>query len=280
MYKKILAAVNEFSNSEIAARYAITLAKSCQAKLFLVFVAGKNIERDTLKRAESALERLFIEAKNNDIEVESAVESGEPFEKIKEIVKEHDIDIVFTATRREDVKRRFFVRTLARDLMIKLPCSVAMVRIVRMGRGYPKNILVPFRGHMRHLEERACFVAKLAQAIGSTITLFHLPPPITSFFHGEIHLKPAQREIHIPKDIEKFIECLDKYEVRHEKRTGYGVVSRAITIEAAKRRHDLIVMGASERSLLRSIIYGNPVEHVLRETPCNLIILRPRHEHQ
>jgi nucleotide-binding universal stress UspA family protein len=34
-------------------------------------------------------------------------------------------------------------------------------------------------------------------------------------------------------------------------------------------------MGASERSLLKSIIRGNPVEEVLRETPCNLIILRP-----
>jgi hypothetical protein len=34
-------------------------------------------------------------------------------------------------------------------------------------------------------------------------------------------------------------------------------------------------MGASERSLLRSIISDNPVENVLRETPCNLIILRP-----
>jgi len=37
-------------------------------------------------------------------------------------------------------------------------------------------------------------------------------------------------------------------------------------------------MGASERSLLSSILKGNPVEEVLRETPCDLIILKPRHE--
>jgi nucleotide-binding universal stress UspA family protein len=35
-------------------------------------------------------------------------------------------------------------------------------------------------------------------------------------------------------------------------------------------------MGASERSLLSSFIRGNPVENVLRETTCDLIILRPR----
>jgi nucleotide-binding universal stress UspA family protein len=35
------------------------------------------------------------------------------------------------------------------------------------------------------------------------------------------------------------------------------------------------VMGASERGLVRSMIGGNPVEAVLRETPCNLMILKP-----
>jgi len=280
MYKKILAAVNEFTNSEVAARYAITLSQSCQAKLSLVFVAEDKLSRDAFKRAESALERLFIEAKEYDVEVESITEKGDPFQRISDMVRKNKMDMVFTATRREDVSKRFFMKTLAREFMVKLPCSVAMVRVVRMGKIHPKNILVPLRGRMTHLEERACFVARLAEVFNSAVTLFHLSNPITSFFHGEIHLKPAQREEYIPKDIEQFTECLYKYHIHHEKKTGYGAVSRSITIEAAHRRNDLIVMGASERSLLKSIISGNPVEDVLRETPCNLIILRPKHEHK
>jgi nucleotide-binding universal stress UspA family protein len=149
-----------------------------------------------------------------------------------------------------------------------------------MGKIYPKNILVPLRGHITNLEERACFVAKLAEGFESSVTLFHSPSPITSFFHGEIHLKPAQREEHIPKDIEQFTESLHRYKITLEKRTGYGRISSAITIEAAHRRKDLIIMGASERNLLSSIVSGNPVEDVLREAPCNLIILRPTHEHR
>ncbi|MEW6067501.1 MAG: universal stress protein [Nitrospirota bacterium] len=279
MYKRILAAVNEFTNSEIAARYALSLAKSCQAGLSLVFVAGDRIEREVFRHAESALERLFIEAEEQGIAVESITEKGDPLKKILEIVNKNSIDIVFTATRREDIKKRFFVKTLAREFMVKLPCSVAMVRVVRMGRTHPKNILIPLRGRTKGLEERAYFVAKLAEGFGSTVTLFHSSRPITSFFHGEIHIKPAQREEHIPKDIEKFTEYLNKYTIPHEKRTGHGSVARAITIEAAHKRNDLIVMGASERSLLKSIISSNPVEEVLRETPCNLIILRPKHKY-
>jgi nucleotide-binding universal stress UspA family protein len=276
MYKKILAAVNEFSNSEIAARYALTLARTARAKLFLVFVAQGKIEKDKLRHAESALERLFLSAGNNGVEVESSIESGEPVRKIYELVKEHGIDIVFTATRREDVKKRFFVNTIARQLMMKLPCSVAMVRVVKMGGIHLKNILVPVRDRISNLEERAYFVAKLAEVSDSSVTLFHLHKPVTSFFRGEIHLTPFQREKQIPKDIEEFRAHLKKYKIPYERKTGLGSVARAITIEAAHRRNDLIVMGASDRSLLSSIVKGNPVENVLRETPCNMIIFRAR----
>jgi len=279
MYKRILAAVNEFTNSEIAARYAIALAKSSQAKLSLVFVAEDKLNRDAFRHAENALERLFVDTEAQDIEVESITEKGSPFEKISDIVRKDRIDIVFTATRREDIEKRYFTKTLAREFMLKLPCSVAMARIVRMGKTHPKNILVPLRGQMTHLEERGCFAARLAEEFHASVTLFHLSNPITSFFHGEIHLKPAQREKRIPRDIEQFTECLYRYQIHHEKKIGYGAVSRSITIEAAHRRNDLIIMGASERTLLRSIISGNPAEEVLRETPSNLIILKPRLEH-
>ncbi|MEW6002422.1 MAG: universal stress protein [Nitrospirota bacterium] len=280
MYKKILAAVNEFTNSEMAARYAIALSRSCEARLFLVFVAEEKINRNILRHVKSSLDGLFIEAKSSNVEVESVIERGDPFKKITGMVKENNIDILFTATRREDITKRFFVKTLAREFIVKLPCSVAMVRVVRMGKMHPKRILVPLRGHMTGIEERAFFVAKLAQAFDSAVTLFHTTSPIKSFFHGEIYLKAAQREEHIPKDMERFIELLNKYEIIHEKRTGHGRIARAITIEAALRRDDLVVMGASERSLLSSLIRGNPMEDVLRETPCNLVIFRPRHEHQ
>ncbi len=278
MYKKILAAVNEFTNSEITARYAIALAKSCKAALSLVFVAEDKLDKEVFRQVESAIERLFIEAEEHNVEVKSIIEKGNPLKRISDIVNQNNIEIAFTATRREDVSKRFFVRTFARELMVNLPCSVAMVRVVSMGKIHPKNILVPLRGHMTFLEERACFVAKLSQVFNAQVTLFHQHSPIASFFHGEIPLKPAEREEYIPKDIEEFTGCLKRYDIGHEKRIGYGTISRAITIEAAHRRHDLIVMGASERSLFKSIASGNPVEEVLRETPCNLIILRPKHK--
>ena len=278
MYKKVLAAVNELTNSEVATRYAIAFAKSCRASLSLVFVASPGIGPDIFRQAESALQRLFIEAQKHGIDVESITETGNPFDKINGIVKKNGIDIVFAATRRQDMRKRFFAKTFAREFALKLPCSVAMVRVVRMGKPHPGHILVPFRGRMTGVREMAFFTAKIAEGFGSSVTLFHLPPSMTSFFHGEILLKPLQREEHIPTEVEHFLEYLTKYSVPHEKRTSHGSVARAITIEASLRKNDLIIMGASERSLLGSLVGGNPVEDVLRETTCNLIVFRPAHD--
>jgi nucleotide-binding universal stress UspA family protein len=262
----------------VAARYALALARACQAKLSLVFASEEGTGRDVLRRAESALERLFIDAESAGIEVESVVEKGDPSDKISEQVAEHGIDIVFAATRREDVEKRFFARTVARKLMLKLPCSVVMVRVVRMGRPAPGNILVPMGGRAADLDERAFFVAKLAQGLGSKVTLFHMPKPMSRFFHGEVHLKPVEREERLPKDVHDFVETLHRFGIPHEKKTAHGHVARSITAEAAAGRNDLVVMGASQRGLLGKVVGISPVEDVLRETRCNLMIIRPRHE--
>ncbi|MBM4284827.1 MAG: universal stress protein [Deltaproteobacteria bacterium] len=275
-YRRILAAVNEHSNSELAARYALSLAQACGARLSLVFVAQDRVTPEALHRAEASLERLFTEAAERSLEVESIVQRGRPLDRIRELVAERGIDLVFAATRREDVARRYFTRTQARELMLHLPCSVALVRLVHPGRVHPRRILVPFRGHLTRLEERGHFVARLAQVFGAQVTLFHAPRSLTGFFHGELHLRPAEREAFVPEDMEKFIRSLQHHQVAHDRRLGHGRVGAAIAVEAALRRSDLIVMGASERGLLRSLLSGNPVEEVLQESPCNLIIFMPR----
>lgn len=280
MYKKILAAVNEHLNSEISARYALNLARACNAKLYLCFIADKDISKSDFGRAEDAMKRLFIEAEDSDIRVESITETGAPVSEIDKIARKEDIDIVFAATRREDVEKRFFSGTTARRLSLTLPCSVALVRVVHMGRMHPKKIMIPLKGDKGGLTEMSYFAAMLASAFKAKIHIFHVTKPITKFFHGEVHLKPVEWEERFPKDIDDFIEHLNRYNASHEKKLAPGSAGRGITIEATSKRHDLIIMGASGRNLIDSLLKGNPVEEVLRDTPCNLIILKPRHENK
>ncbi len=278
MHKKILAAVNEHLNSEVAARYALHLAKEHNAKLYICFVAEKCMSQHNCRSAEDAVKRLFNEAMAMNVQAESIAEMGDPVAEIKKIVQHENISIVFAATRREDIKRRFYSGTIARSLSLKLPCSVALVRVVHSGRVHPKRILVPLKAKLDHVSERASFVTHMAHAFNSKVFVFHAPRPLTKFFHGEIQLTPPEWEERRSKDIAHFITYLKDHDVEHEGRLLPGQTARNITIEAFAKRHDLIIMGASERNLLTSLFKGNPVEEVLRNTPCDLIILKPRHE--
>lgn len=278
MYKRILTAVNEHLNSEIAARYAVNLARITGAKLYLCFVAEKGQAAESINRAEEAIKRLFIEAEQIGINTEAITETGDPVRKIGKIVRSEEIDIIFASTRREDIQRRFYSGTVARRLSINLPCSVALVRIAHTGRIYPKEILIPLKARIDHVEERVYFTAKIAQAFGSKVFIFHSPEAVSKFFHGEIHLTPLEWEEKLPKGISDFMEHMKRYRIVHVGRSVPGSIGRMITIEAFSKRHDLIIMGASQRSMLSSILRGNPVEEVLRNTPCDLVILKPRRE--
>ncbi|MBI4688031.1 MAG: universal stress protein [Nitrospirae bacterium] len=276
MYKKILSAVNEQINSQVTARYAIHLAKECSAKLYLCFVAEKGLSDDSFNKAEDALKGLFLEAQRLGIDTEIITATGEPVQKIEEITKKEAIDIVFAATRREDVRRKFYKGTVARRLLLRLPCTVAIVRVVHIGRVLPKKILVPLKEGSGNIKEKAYFISKLARVFGSKVFFFHTPRPIKKFFHGEIHLTRGELEKQTPKDVMAFADNVQKEGVSYEIDLVAGMAGKAITIEAFAKRHDLIIMGSSGRSLLGTIIKGNPVEEVLRETPCDLIILKPK----
>lgn len=280
MYKRILSAVNEHLNSEITARYAMSLTRACNARLYLAFISQRGMPDAVFNKAEESMKRLFVEAERMNIPVEAITGSGEPVVEIDKIVRHEGIDIAFASTRREDIERRFYAGTVARRLSLHLPCSVAIVRVVHTGRIHPHKILLPLKARIDHIKERAYFIAKIASAFNSKVFVFHVTKPITKFFHGELHLTPAEWEERRTADIENFIRHLKRYEIAHEGRLIPGTPSRSITIEAASKRHDLIIMGASERSLITSILKGNPVEDLLRETPCDLIILKPRHEDQ
>jgi len=276
MYKKILTAVNEHLNSEIAAKYALNLARATEAKLYISFIAEPSLSPQDIGRAEEAVKRLFIEAGEAGIEVEAVTGAGEPVRKLGELVRREGVDIVFASARRADTERRFYAGTVARRLSMSLPCSVAIVRVVHIGRIHPKEILVPLKAKVDHVEERAYFTAKLAQAFGSNVVVFHAPQPVSKFFHGEIHLTPLEWEKALPKDVAHFMEHIHRYKVTHTGKFVPGRTGRAIAIEAFSKRHDLIIMGASRRSLLSSLFKGNPVEELLRHTPCDLIILKPK----
>ena len=277
MYKRVLATVNEHLNSEFAARYALQFAHQAGARIYFCSVAEKGIGEKVFQLAEDAVRRLSFLAEQLGMQTDCILSTGEPVEQIVKIVANEKIDLVFAATRREDVDARLYARTVSRRLSLKLPCSVALVRVVNLGRAHPRTILVPLKARIDHVDERAFFTGTMADAYNARIHLLHTTAANGHLFPKSTQFTPVTwKDRDLPADLERFIEQLRRSGLTLEKKLVSGTAGRSITIEAAAKRHDMIIMGASERSLLSSLIRGNPVERVLRETICDLIILKPR----
>jgi nucleotide-binding universal stress UspA family protein len=275
MYRKILAAVNENVNSEVAGRYAKHLARVAGAKLILCSVREPRQTDRSFELARDAARRLQQQARDAGVEAECRYESGDPAERLRAIVAAEGVDLLFAAMRRRWARKRIVPGKHAGRRLLRLPCSVALVHVVHMGRIHPRDILVPLKEHIEHVPERAEFLALLAKAFEARVHLFHVTRPLSRFFHGETHLTPLQWEERVPPDIARFIGHLEGLGIEHEKRLSPGSTGKSIAIEASSRRRDLIIMGASERGLIDLFLGGDPVKEVLRETTCNLILLKP-----
>ncbi len=276
MYTRVLAAMNEHLNSEVAARYARQLAKAAGAQLFLCAVEEEGAAEADAEQAREAARRVQHAAREAGVETECLFTRGDPVRTIARIARDQGIDLVFAATRHEDVTRRFYAGpTVARRLLHALPCSVALVRVVHLGRIHPHEILLPLKARIDHVPERAYFTAMLARSFEAVIHVLHTSRSVRRFFRDESFLTPLDWEAKPPADIVRFLDHLDRYQVQHDERLEPGATGRSITVEAAARRRDLIVMGASVRNPIDYLLRGNPVEEVLRDTPCNLIVLRP-----
>ena len=80
--------------------------------------------------------------------------------------------------------------------------------------------------------------------------------------------------------------CCERVEQAIRQRLGLGskvmdarvVVSddvpKEILIAANKTKSRLIYMGASERNLTERLVYGNPIERVLRDATCDVAVYR------
>jgi nucleotide-binding universal stress UspA family protein len=145
MYRKILAAVNEQVNSEIAARYALHVAKQANARIYFCSIGENGINAKGFHAAEEAVKRLSARARELGVPSECILKTGDPAAQLAKIAVAEDIDLVFAATRHADVEKRFYARTTAKRLLLNLACSVALVRVVHMGRIHPQEILVPLK---------------------------------------------------------------------------------------------------------------------------------------
>lgn len=262
-YHKIVSVINEHTVSTVVARYAISLAASCKAELVLYAAHDVNCDEILLHNTIRHMDQMYAVASALGIHVTTITESGDLSTLLPKYVQAEKADLVFyplTSYKRygADVQRR-----IIRQLLRSIKPDLAIMRAINMAKPHPGHILVPLDRVVSDNERRLLFISELAKSFHSQVTLYHL----TAEHDGK----------GMPDDIAGFRKQLEQQQVTVMERSGVGHIGKSITVEAITRHMDLIVLGASERGVLRRMFFGDPAGDVLHQPPCNTVLFRAAH---
>jgi nucleotide-binding universal stress UspA family protein len=252
-YRKIFSVVNECTASTVIARYAISLAAACNADLVL-YAAGDDMGAGATRHAtDRHLDHLATVAAEMNIPVTRIIENGSIGVLLPKRVATEQADQVFYPLTNCS---RHAVRQLVRSTIPEL----AIMRAITMAKPHPGHILAPLGKVIGNAERYLRFVSSLAKSFNAQVTLYHL------FAAGKAEV--------MPDAVVLFGKKLREQGITVQERSGSGPLGRAVTMEAIAHHNDLIIVGASERNLLRRIFFGNPAADVLLHPPCNTVLFR------
>lgn len=258
-YRTIFSIITENTASTVTARYAIALATAVNARLVL-YAAHDSSDEKTLLHTERHLDHLFAAAHGNGIAVTRIAETGPVTHLLPKRVLAEKADLVFYPLTTEDHYDAPLQGEAVHRFLRSIKADLAIMRIMHMGKPHPRHILAPLGGVVAHSERRTFFLAALAKCFHSHVTLFH---------------SPRSGKSHTPEDIIILRDTLRLDHLDVLERRGSGHIGKSIILEAISHHNDLIVMGASERSMLRRLFFGDPAGHVISRPPCNAILFRP-----
>ncbi|HUW68515.1 MAG TPA: universal stress protein [Candidatus Nanoarchaeia archaeon] len=275
IYNKILAAVDGGFTAESAAKYAILIAEHCDAKLYLIFVITKNLDEKYVTLGRLSVERLVNYARSRGIEADGQIIQGPVVETIKSIVENHNIDLVISSTRHKDSKSRYFVRSISQKLMRSLSCSMIVIKVTHPGKTlHIQKILVPVMIGSYHAEERAYLISKLDSKARIRVLRVEKTSRTSALLttHDEkLKLRSMGREL-----LQPLAKELSNYDIPADMYVDMAPnYAEAVLKNAAAGHFDLIIIGATNKDIIRQIVQGNPVEEILRKTSCDVIIWHP-----
>ncbi|MGB9079758.1 MAG: universal stress protein [Desulfuromonadaceae bacterium] len=259
-YRTILAVINEHTGSTVSARYAMALALAGGSELVLYCAHGEGSSGMTVRHSDRHLDHLFEDALALDIAVTRVTETGTITRLLPHRAQAEGADLVFYPLTPDERYGATLQQQTAHHLLRSVRADLAVMRIMHMGKPHPHRILVPVGCVISDREQRVRFVAALAKGFHSQVTLFH---------------RHDIGKHDLPDD---FVVMRNELRLRHLpvlERSGSGDIARAIALEAVSHHNDLIVLGATERGMLRRLFFGNPAGDVMHAPPCNAILFRP-----
>ena len=266
-------------NGDWVSHYAVRIAaRHPERTLHLVHVQDRTAGWTELR---GKLERIAAECELAGVRCETALHP------LRQTVAGTLVDaipagketLLICGTRVRAGRRGLLAGTVSEDLLRRRHCPTVALRVVQPGLlGLPRDFLIPLAGHPRGLKAALPFLSLLSTDV-ARIHLLLVREVTTARFRR----LPATRAEHMSVDGRRYLHEAEavlagEETLAHARLDSLVVISddvpKEIVITANRTKSRLILMGASERNLRQRFFYGNPIEQVLRETPCDVAVYR------
>src|SRR5574340_11596 len=288
--KHILLATDGSESSEGAVKEAIYLAKSCVAKLSVIFVLETNPEFETegLKLVEKMelaarehLELIRQEAAVNNVEVEVIVRrTDQPFKAIIEAAAKMKSDVIVMGRRGRSGLEKMLMGNVAAKVIGYAPCKVLVVP--RLARISCTNILVATDGSKYSVAAatEAIGIAKRCKSNLFIITAVHTEAlssmdPDTGYTQNQREVIEKQELQRAERNLSSVKELAEKEGIVHaESILADGRPHEVITKAAREKNIDLIVVGSHGRTGISRFLMGSVTERVIGHSESAVLIVK------
>lgn len=279
---RLLCPIDLTTDADSALRYAVALARTYEAKLYVFHCVESlahvdeaeiltKIYEDTIRNQAALTESVLFE---------TVVIEGEPTFAISQAAAERKIDLIVMRSRRRPVAAALLGST-AEAVIRNAPCPVLVIHPdEREWIAEPhheinlKRILVA-HDFSNDSEVAIKYATSLAQEYQAELHLVHVlsytlsPDLVTRPLSIEGEFQRATRQLQQALPTETSLWC----KVRQTVLTGQPY--REILNYAEENQIDLICMGVHGAGFSMRALFGSNADRVLRQAPCPVLITRP-----
>ncbi|MBN1561106.1 universal stress protein [candidate division KSB1 bacterium] len=232
------------------------------------------------ERAGMQFEETISRNQLKNVPVEYIVRRGfSPYEEILTYVTEKDIDFIALGTHSRKPLARFFLGSVAENVVNRAPCPVLTVRIDEGEAPVPayQRIVAPI--DFSEQSKRALALAAALLKPDGTLFVLHViedaiyPAYFTAEGDSILQMMPHIRE-KSREAIENVIRENVPAAIKTVAMVKEGRISTTITEFGEENRCDLIVMGTHGMNALGQIIIGSQASRVIRKASCPVVTIK------
>jgi nucleotide-binding universal stress UspA family protein len=259
---KVLICVNDLLIDEPGLLFGGMIARDLQAEITLFHVIPKKKIMGDRDKGEHLLEQASSIL--GDRSIHTKVRRGDAVNRIVREADRNNYDMVIISVSQIGEGRQP-VATVHNSLLRNLPCCLL---VVKNPRAELKRMLI-CTGGLQMKEALVHVGAKVANAAGSDVTLFHVAANVPTMYTGLKTIEETLKELlqtdtPVARHLRKGAEILSENDIQAELKLRHGSAVYEIVREIDRQNYDMVVIGASGAdTMIKEWFYGNLTQDIV-----------------